>query len=365
MAHFPGLTTSASEVYNANPSVEFVSESEQYGGGFFSSQSSNDSKFLRAFKQRNGEVVRFMLKNDMISSLACCDCNGNTVLHYAVQDGNSQMVEYLTRHASRRGEARQLLDAQNKAGDTALHLAVRAQHAPLVDALISAGADTSIQNNAGQRVERVNTCPSRGHARGGIPVIRLDAPNSPVWMYGGSDGEQVDEYSSTSAFLNDVQGWNAGVVHGSRQIGGEYEQDGGARDSGLRNRLRRLARMTKEVDEEAKKLNQAMVDKIMELMGYGPEDREKARAIRAELFNDLRKENPDSDNMVLTKKLVDMVNKKNVNKKKFSDSKMDGLLEARRKRRAERKSKRRKDRKPKKMSPSPATEESSSDNMFA
>ena len=62
---------------------------------------------------------------------------GNTVLHYAVRLGNPQMV---ARVLARAKDANLDVDAHGSGGWSPLGLAVRVGNAPVVDALLAAGA---------------------------------------------------------------------------------------------------------------------------------------------------------------------------------------------------------------------------------
>lgn len=67
----------------------------------------------------------------------------NTPLHMVANNGNMQLLSLVLKHG---GVG---LDAKNKDGDTALHLAAYSGYAMIVEALIKAGASLDIDNNEG------------------------------------------------------------------------------------------------------------------------------------------------------------------------------------------------------------------------
>lgn len=74
--------------------------------------------------------------------------DGNTPLHLAVLDGNIAAVKQLLNFDAVLGYFRPMsnVDAQNQAGDTALHLAIRGGHAGIIDILRQKNANVYLSN---------------------------------------------------------------------------------------------------------------------------------------------------------------------------------------------------------------------------
>lgn len=104
------------------------------------------------------------LPPSQLLSLAVDPSTGNSALHMASANGHVEIINYILsifpdsasspkekqeEEGGERESKKGLLDMQNKAGNTALHYASLNGHSPAVKALISAGADPSVQNSAG------------------------------------------------------------------------------------------------------------------------------------------------------------------------------------------------------------------------
>lgn len=74
---------------------------------------------------------------------------GNSLIHEVVLQENRKSrnakVHYLITYGS-------CVNAQNKNGDTPLHLALEKRNRPLIALLLAKGADTALENNAQQSV---------------------------------------------------------------------------------------------------------------------------------------------------------------------------------------------------------------------
>jgi len=67
-------------------------------GGFLSSlfgNSKNDKAVLDAGKNKLWDVVRFMVKKQLMRNINAQDCDGNTVLHYAAMDEQNELADFL------------------------------------------------------------------------------------------------------------------------------------------------------------------------------------------------------------------------------------------------------------------------------
>ena len=112
-----------------------------------------DYKLHEYVRNNNIEIIYFILMTEVLSKnfLNKKDCDGNTVLHIAVQNKNIDIVELLLQH----GADHSLKDIK---GDTALHIAVK-NHSDninkIADLLIKYGAEPTLKNNKGEHIEYV------------------------------------------------------------------------------------------------------------------------------------------------------------------------------------------------------------------
>ena len=86
------------------------------------------------------ETVRILLKYG--ADLSCRDEKGWTLLHYAIREGNTQMLDlFLSKGMD--------INAKDKYGYTPLHWAVTNKDKKMVEALVSRGADVNARNLQG------------------------------------------------------------------------------------------------------------------------------------------------------------------------------------------------------------------------
>lgn len=136
-----------------------MSSSENYytqNGGFFNLNncSKNNDIFLKAYRKADFESLKFMIDNNMITDFAHGDRYGNTILHYTVVNQDDEFIKYLLHYID---NDKKVINRQNKKGDTPLHVAVRKNLTCIADLLIKNGACTSIKNNDGYYIKKVDT----------------------------------------------------------------------------------------------------------------------------------------------------------------------------------------------------------------
>lgn len=90
---------------------------------------------LVAIQTGNIAVIRALA--DGGADMAVCDANGDTTLHYAVQLGDSNVINLALEETD--------VNARNKAGEPAIFIAVRRNQVARVEQLIKAGADLAIE----------------------------------------------------------------------------------------------------------------------------------------------------------------------------------------------------------------------------
>lgn len=131
-----------------------ISSDIQSGGGlrsFFFGSSGIDDAVLEAAREKNKNVVEFMINKNLISSYKTQDKDGNTLLHYLVAEPNPDID--LINKILKRSDVKSFINKQNKEGDTPLIAAVKAGQHDLCKLLESAGADKTIKNKKGHFVD--------------------------------------------------------------------------------------------------------------------------------------------------------------------------------------------------------------------
>lgn len=151
------LTPSASQnLSDGHLSVGTEGGNNAMTGGFFWSSkgkcSENNEKAVIAAAQGKYDVVEFMINNDMIDDFSHTDKNGNTILHYLLQDVADKYENCLCKifKCSKIGD---VLCIQNDEGDTPLHICVKTGNMLMAERLIELGADKSVRNKKGLYVE--------------------------------------------------------------------------------------------------------------------------------------------------------------------------------------------------------------------
>lgn len=88
-------------------------------------------------------------------SLTALTKYNETLIHYAVSSGNPALIQWLV-------DTQQIdINTQDRSGETALHRAAAQNNSELVELLIRNGADSTIENNKGQRASEIAT--SKGY----------------------------------------------------------------------------------------------------------------------------------------------------------------------------------------------------------
>ena len=101
-----------------------------------------NKRFIAELSRRDAFGVRFELARGADPNL--CDKRGVSVLQIAANEGLLLVVDALL-------DAGAEIDAQDPAGDTALHYAMAAEHQGVIDLLVQSHADVYLRNQAGQR----------------------------------------------------------------------------------------------------------------------------------------------------------------------------------------------------------------------
>jgi len=131
----------------------YKSKKNNQNGGFL--DFCNYSKLIfEAISQNNWAALSFMIKSSEIKTMNYKDSNEQTILHHLVNNykKDSQVPQLISSILSR-SDIKDIINVQDKNGNTALHLAVIADLDILCDDLVKAGASKSIRNNAGLYIE--------------------------------------------------------------------------------------------------------------------------------------------------------------------------------------------------------------------
>ena len=109
-------------------------------------QSTNQDIFSLARHARVQEVEDLLLRGIPITSR---DENGNSILSIGCQNGSKRIAKLALRFGAD-------INERNDAGNTPLHYCSLYQKTPLLQYLISKGADTTIRNNDGKLYSEIN-----------------------------------------------------------------------------------------------------------------------------------------------------------------------------------------------------------------
>ena len=131
-----------------------TTENHKQAGGFFGlfgEQSKVDKAVLEAVRLKKYDIVEFCIDHDLITSYACKDDNGNTLLHYLALDYEStgKLINKLLKHS----DVYSFINIQNNNGDTPLILSVIGSEHDLCEKLIRHGADKTIKNKQEYHVD--------------------------------------------------------------------------------------------------------------------------------------------------------------------------------------------------------------------
>lgn len=120
--------------------MEYIPLLLQRGADIFATDTVGNTPFDGAL-QKNGEALKALITPETVG---LGDNGGNTILHLAVKAGAD--VSIISLILDKKGA----INARNKIGDTALHIAVAQNEREIGELLISRGADIFATNAAGQ-----------------------------------------------------------------------------------------------------------------------------------------------------------------------------------------------------------------------
>lgn len=272
------------------------------------------------------DVVYYMITKGCLTNPSLQDNEKMTLLHYAVRDYNdSARAVEVVNELLKRNNVSEFINIKNKDGNTPLILAVKNENNPLIELLMNKGADETIVNNDGFRVERapVPTNDTDNLQTGGIIDLvnrfininenKTESSIPDTWILtdensqtqsGGVDTDQLIEELKRSKLdsstYQDTQNGGNRIFVGRRKMNGY-------RESGIKNKkldtymtsvsssepgdVHFLQRMFKNQSSE---IHDRTVTKISELLGV---ERDVARAYKAALYNKVKENHPELNNL--------------------------------------------------------------------
>ena len=97
----------------------------------------------QAARNGNKGVVKALL--EFYAKINAIDHNSKNALHHAAENGRTEVVRLLLSNPNTQ------IDAKDKKGNTALHMATHGKHLKVIDLLIKGGVNTKLDNNKGLR----------------------------------------------------------------------------------------------------------------------------------------------------------------------------------------------------------------------
>lgn len=155
------LSEISNETYNLTDisfDLDSVSNKQQtQSGGFWSSTpdltTKVDNAALEIARNKEYNILEKLVDYDLITNYNVKDKdNSRTILHYVASDSliNDKLIDKIIKKGIEKKT--DLLNIQDKDGNTPLHLAVSKQHSALAEKLISYGARKDIANNQDLKV---------------------------------------------------------------------------------------------------------------------------------------------------------------------------------------------------------------------
>ena len=125
-------------------------------GGFFGLFGNDYSQLLfSAIEENNMSALSFLIKRPEIKSIKCKNKEGETILHILVKKCNVAGSREVFNNLLQRTDIKDVINIQDKKGNTALHIAVMNDCNELAQNLIKAGANPLIKNEAGFYIEDI------------------------------------------------------------------------------------------------------------------------------------------------------------------------------------------------------------------
>lgn len=355
--------------------------------------SSADDIVISAAKDKQWDVVKYLISKNMITSLRTKDENGNNLLHLIALGFPSEMNELIATVLNI-SDAKSALNAKNKEGNTPLHIAVQSGNNQLAGLMIEKGADPNIRNGQGLRVAESEETEDINVSNTVItldPAAQAVVMNRILAMLGRNSSSAVQDTQSevelpkslsevqteapssrslldllteepkqtggadvidTDAFIDNLvhkYGNQSGGlrVHGVRRLPDMHE--GGLKKKKATKNVSRGDQLSRLINNQASEIHKNVVKKIMELMEV---EEEAARDYKAALWRMVKEKNPDmKSNLDLSVEMEKLVKKPTLKKIDLAEAK--SFREESRKRREERKTS------------SPKTTEKESDQMIS
>ena len=113
---------------------------------------------LIEFYKTTPKIIQILLQYDLLDDFKIfLDENNNSLLHLIVIDNDYTCLVCLINYFKKHKLLNQIINLQNKDGDTAMHIAVRNNNFDICRILESAGSDLNISNNNGETISMTET----------------------------------------------------------------------------------------------------------------------------------------------------------------------------------------------------------------
>jgi hypothetical protein len=323
----------------------------QLGGFLFSNKSdANSTKILAAANSRDFDTVSFMVKNKLVKDYGGVDDDKRTLLHYLAKDyehykNDTSLVEAVLSG----GQVTNFINKQDKNGDTPLHVAVKYGNVDMASMLDGAGCDLTIKNKDGLKIEaesdnseeftnKMNNKSSNNMATKEdmdnvtniINKFLVNSNNADNFTYSDNNSlamstNFMNEYSSKNTNTNSIQVDTENFLD---EIFGKLDQTGGAKKRRVtkgnrklnkkgKHKISRSTELSRLVNRQGSEIHKKVLDNIMKLLKLNkdkPDDVEKARNIKAVMWDQVKKMPSLKSNLDKSVELEKMTNLDNLKK---------------------------------------------------
>ena len=120
----------------------------------YKKSSSFGNKLIETYNN-NPDAIRIIFEYNLVNfPIDACDENNNTILHHCVFNNDEKILSIILNYILYdKSDYTNLVNFQNKDGDTAMHIAVRNNYLNCAKMLHKAGTDLNLMNSNGEMIE--------------------------------------------------------------------------------------------------------------------------------------------------------------------------------------------------------------------